>query len=48
MSIEGPDTTVGQLAIEHQFHVAGSLELLENQFVHATARVNQGRTNDRQ
>ena len=44
----GPDAAVGQLAIEHQFHVAGALELLENQLVHAAAGVDQRGADDRQ
>ena len=39
---------VGQLAVQNQLHVAGALELLENQFVHARAGVHQRRGQDGQ
>ena len=37
-----PDAAIDQLAVEHDFLVAGPLELLENHFVHAAACVDQG------
>ena len=42
-----PDAAVGQLAVEHQLHVAGALELLEDQLVHAAAGVDQRGADDR-
>ena len=44
----GPDPPVRKLAVEHQFHVSRTLELLENEFVHPAAGVDQGRRHDRQ
>ena len=43
-----PDAAVGQLAVEHQLHVAGAFELLEDQVVHAAAGVDQRGADDRQ
>jgi hypothetical protein len=37
----GIDARLGQAAIKHDFHVAGALELLENDFVHARAGIDQ-------
>ena len=35
------DAAVGQLAVEHQLHVAGALELLKDEVVHARAGLDQ-------
>ena len=37
----GIDARLGQAAVEHDLHVAGALELLENHLVHARAGVDQ-------
>src|SRR3989304_6026448 len=37
---------LGELPVEDDFHVAGSLELLEYDLVHAAARVDKGRRHD--
>ena len=42
MSMAGIDAAVGQLAVEHQLHVAGALELLKDQVVHAASRSRSG------
>src|SRR5688572_12514271 len=39
---------VGELAIEMDFKVAGPLELLEDDFVHPRARIDERRRDDRQ
>ena len=44
----GEDALIGQLPVQHQLHVARPLELLEDQFVHAAARIDQGRADDGQ
>ena len=43
-----PDAPIGELPVEHELHVPGALELLENQLVHATPGVDQRRGDDRQ
>ena len=43
MSIDGNDALVGELPIEVDFHVAGALELLEDDVVHARAGVDERR-----
>ena len=43
-----PDAAVGQLAVEHQLHVAGAFELLKDQVVHAAAGVDQRGADDGQ
>src|ERR1019366_5086141 len=42
------DTAVDELAVEVDLHVAGPLELLEDHVVHARARVDEGRRDDRE
>ena len=37
------DAAVGELAVEHDFHIAGAFEFFKDDFVHAAAGVNQGR-----
>src|SRR6185437_6711844 len=44
----GKHATVGDLAIEHELHVAGALELLEDHFVHARSRLDERRSDDRE
>ena len=48
MSIAGIDAPVGELAVEHELHVAGALELLEDHLVHARAGLDQRRGDDRE
>ena len=48
MSIAGIDAALGDLAIEHELHVARALELLEDHLVHARARLDQRRRDDRE
>ena len=43
-----PHAAVGQFAVQHQFHVARAFELLEDQFVHAAAGVDQRGADDGQ
>ncbi len=43
-----PDAAIGQVAAEHQFHVAGPFELLEDGVVHAAAGFDQGGGDDGQ
>ncbi len=40
------DAAIGQFAIEHEFHVAGAFELLEDQVVHAASGVDEGGADD--
>src|SRR5690348_8603578 len=44
----GEDALVGDLAVEHDFAVAGALELLEDDLVHLRSGVDQRRGDDRQ
>src|SRR4051812_35151469 len=47
LDIDGrEDTLVDQFAVENDFHVAGALELFEDDFVHARPGVNQGGGDD--
>ncbi len=43
-----PDAHVGQFTREDEFHVAGALELLKDEVVHAAAGLDQHRGDDRQ
>src|SRR4029450_1698194 len=42
------DSLVADFPVEHHFHVSGALELLKDQFVHATAGFDQCRSDNRQ
>jgi hypothetical protein len=42
----GKDPPINETSIEMDFHVACSFELLENDFVHSTARVDECRGDD--
>jgi len=42
----GPEAHFGRLAVEHQLHVAGAFEFLEDHVVHAAAGFNQHRGDD--
>ena len=42
------DALVHKLAVENDFHVAGALELFEDDFIHARSGIDQGRRNDSQ
>jgi len=42
----GEDALVDQLAVEDDFHVAGALELFEDDFVHAGASIDEGGGDD--
>ena len=43
LDVDGrPDAAVGQLAVEDELHVAGPLELLEDDLVHPAAGLDQG------
>lgn len=44
----GIHSAVNQMAVEMQFHVACSLELFKNHFVHAASGINQSGRNDRE
>ncbi len=43
-----PDSFGGDFAVEHELHVTGAFELLENDFIHAAAGVDQGCSDDGQ
>src|SRR6185437_6389599 len=42
------DALLGELAVEDELRVAGALELLVDHVVHARARVDEARANDRE
>src|SRR5919108_6662243 len=42
------DATIRDFSVEHELHVASSLELLEDHFVHSRTGLNERRRNDRQ
>ena len=42
------DAAFGQLPVEYQFHIAGSLELLVDHVIHAAAGIDQHRGDDGQ
>src|SRR4029453_16453108 len=44
----GEDTALGQLAVERDLHVAGTLELLVDHVVHAAVRIYQHGRDDRE
>jgi hypothetical protein len=48
MSIAGIGPLVGELAVEHDLAVAGALELLEDDLVHARAGVDERGGDDRE
>lgn len=41
-----PDALGGDFAVEHEFHVPGAFEFLENDFIHAAAGVDEGCADD--
>src|SRR3546814_9433652 len=43
----GEDALVGDLAVKHDFAIAGALELFEDDLIHTAARINQSRGNNR-
>src|SRR3546814_3136264 len=42
----GEDALVGDLAVKHDFAIAGALELFEDDLIHTAARINQSRGNN--